>query len=204
MLLDNASLSAIAAGEITVVFRTWQRPTVKAGGSLRTRIGVLAIEAVDAVTAKTISARDVKQAGFASRAELLGTLQERVGTLYRIRLHVAGEDPRIALREKSLTRAELTELERRLARMDAASKTGAWTAQYLALIEANPARRAPDLASGLGLETLPFKQRVRRLKEFGLTESLTVGYRLSKRGISYLAALRKAGKAPLSAAGRRP
>jgi len=36
-----------------------------------------------------------------------------------------------------------------------------------------------ELAPRLDLERLPFKQRVRRLKELGLTESLKVGYRLS-------------------------
>ena len=50
--------------------------------------------------------------------------------------------------------------------------------------------RAPDLATLFGLETKPFKQRVRRLKEHGLTESLKVGYHLSPRGASYLARLR--------------
>jgi hypothetical protein len=46
--------------------------------------------------------------------------------------------------------------------------------------------RAPDLAAGLGRETLPFKADVRKLKELGLTESLLVGYRLSPRGRAYL------------------
>jgi hypothetical protein len=31
-----------------------------------------------------------------------------------------------------------------------------------------------------------FKQRVRRLKALGLTESLQVGYRLSPRGMAFL------------------
>ena len=45
-----------------------------------------------------------------------------------------------------------------------------------------------DLLGLMGLETKPFKQRVRRLKELGLTESLKVGYRLSPRGESFLQA----------------
>ena len=36
------------------------------------------------------------------------------------------------------------------------------------------------------MEKRPFKQRVRRLKELGLTESLEVGYRMSPRGKAYL------------------
>jgi hypothetical protein len=54
------------------------------------------------------------------------------------------------------------------------------------LIAANEAVRAPDLAARLGLETAPFKQRVRRLKGLGLTVSLDVGYRISPRGHAYL------------------
>ncbi len=42
--------------------------------------------------------------------------------------------------------------------------------------------RAPDLAASLGLETLVFKRDVRKLKALGLTESLTIGYRISPRG----------------------
>jgi hypothetical protein len=187
MLLDNATLQGIVARRISVVFRTWRRPTVKAGGTLRTRMGVLAIEAVEAITPREITARDVKQAGFATRSELDAGLMGRQGVLYRIRVRPAGEDPRIALRAKLPSGAELAELVKRLQRMDAAAgESGAWTRQYLELIRARPAQRAPELATLVGLETKPFKQRVRRLKERGLTESLKVGYRLSPRGDAYL------------------
>jgi DNA-binding IclR family transcriptional regulator len=53
----------------------------------------------------------------------------------------------------------------------------------LALIAERPAVRAPDLAPLLGLDTVTFKRDVRKLKELGLTESLTVGYRISPRGL---------------------
>ncbi len=53
----------------------------------------------------------------------------------------------------------------------------------LDLIAERPAVRAPDLAASLGLDTVTFKRDVRKLKELGLTESLTVGYRISPRGI---------------------
>ena len=48
--------------------------------------------------------------------------------------------------------------------------------------------RAGDLAAELGMERLPFKTDVRKLKALGLTESLDVGYRLSPRGTAFLAA----------------
>ena len=46
--------------------------------------------------------------------------------------------------------------------------------------------RAPDLATSLGRETLPFKRDVRKLKKRGLTISLQVGYAISPRARAYL------------------
>ena len=43
------------------------------------------------------------------------------------------------------------------------------------------------LAARAGIDRPTFKQRVRRLKALGLTESLEVGYRLSPRGEAVLA-----------------
>jgi len=186
MLLDNETLQGIVAGRISTVFRTWRRPSVKSGGTLRTRMGVLAIDAVDPIAPAEVTARDIERAGMRDRADFMRCVAGRSGVLYLIRLRLAGEDPRIALRKKRLTRAERAELAKRLQRMDSASKQGPWTRQYLELIRARPAQRAPELAELCGLETKPFKQRVRRLKELGLTESLKVGYRLSPRGASYL------------------
>ena len=93
----------------------------------------------------------------------------------------------MALRSRAkLNAEERAELTKRLDRLDRASRTGPWTATVLDLIAGNPGTRAPDLAAGLGRETLPFKRDVRKLKELGLTESLPVGYRLSPRGEAYL------------------
>jgi hypothetical protein len=195
VLLDNPTLEGIVSGKIAVVFRTWKRPTVKTDGRLRTRLGLLAIEAVDAISPDKVSSKDIKLAGFESRAAWNESLAGRSGTLYRIRVRYAGEDPRIALRAAKLSAGELPKLQERLQRMDKASDSGPWTLAYLETIEARPAQRAPELAELYGLETKPFKQRVRRLKELGLTESLPVGYRLSARGQSYLKFLRSAKKA---------
>jgi len=107
------------------------------------------------------------------------------GTLHRITFALAGDDPRIALRAADeLTAADRADLDARLARLD---RNGAWTLDTLRLIEAHPARRAGDLAGMLGREPLQdFKNDVRKLKGLGLTESLTVGYRLSPRAVAYL------------------
>jgi hypothetical protein len=70
-------------------------------------------------------------------------------------------------------------ITRRLDRWD-------WAIETLEMIEANPARRAGDLADLAGRERLAFKADVRKLKGLGLTQSLEVGYRLSPRGEAYL------------------
>ena len=107
--------------------------------------------------------------------------------MYRIGLRVDGPDPRVALRERGgPTDDELAAIERRLARLDGASRHGPWTMTVLRLIRDRPAVRAGDLAPVLGQDTQPFKRDVRKLKELGLTESLEVGYRLSPRGRSVL------------------
>jgi hypothetical protein len=185
MLLNRRALDGIAAGEIDLAFRRWKRPTVKAGGTLRTRAGLLAIDAVETTSERKISAADARRAGFAARRELLGSLRPE-GRLYRIEFHRAGDDPRVALRERAeIGEAERAELDARLARMDKA-RGKPWTDRVLKLIAKRPETHAEKLAASLGMEKLPFKRDVRKLKELGLTESLLVGYRLSPRGRAYL------------------
>ena len=104
----------------------------------------------------------------------------RSGDLYRIELHLAGPDPRAVLRESPPSAEELEALGRRIERM------GPWALDYLRAIAVRPGVRAPELAAGFGMETRQFKLRVRRLKELGLTESLTTGYRISPRGQAFL------------------
>ena len=186
MLLNKKTLDGITEGRVSQAFRVWKRPTVKTGGTLNTRIGVLAIDSVDPISKSKITTTEAKKAGFESRAELLQELEKREGTLYRIRFHYAGEDPRIALRKKSkLTQAEVDELKTVLDRKDTRSKKP-WTRTTLTLIAKHPGTRAPDLAEQCGMETKPFKANVRKLKALGLTESLAVGYRLSPRGKALL------------------
>ena len=131
-----------------------------------------------------ITERAASRAGFESREALLQELDTRTGTLYRIAFHVKGPDARIALRQQAdLSAEELRALSTRLEWMD---RGDPWTLAVLRLISERPGRRAADLASMMGTERLPFKARVRRLKELGLTESLQVGYRLSPRGKAFL------------------
>ena len=159
---------------------------MKAGGALRTRVGVLAIDSVDLIQPEQVTDADAQRAGRPDRAALLASLRGD-GRLYRIGFHLAGPDPRIALRKRAdLTAEERADLDRRLARLDAASRHGPWTVRVLRLIADRPGTRAADLAAELGREKPAFKADVRKLKELGLTESLEVGYRLSPRGRAYL------------------
>jgi hypothetical protein len=195
VLFKRPTLDGIADGRITVAFRRWARPRVRAGGRLRTAVGVLLVEAVDEVRAADITEVDARRAGFSSRTALLDDLAtQRDGRVYRIALRVAGPDPRVELRGRdTLTDDELAEVELKLARLDAASRHGAWTLPVLRLIRDRPEVRAGDLAPTRGQEKLAFKRDVRKLKELGLTESLEIGYRLSPRG---RAVLERLGKRP--------
>ena len=190
MLLSGETLAGIEAGSITLAFRRWTRPTVKAGGTLLTPIGQLAIEAVHRVEVDEIAETDAAAAGFTSRDALRAELAKRTdGDVYRVRLSLAGPDPRIALRQSTPEGAELEALLARLAVMDARRRSGPSSRQILETIRDRPGVLAAELAAELGEERAPFKSRVRKLKALGLTESLTVGYRLSPRGSAVLEAL---------------
>jgi acyl dehydratase len=182
MLIRADVLELVRTGQVSLAFRRWRKPTVRAGGTLRTMVGVLAVDAVDRVTLKEITAADARLAGYPSLVALKSWLSSREGDIYRVSLRFAGEDPRIALRSAEPSPAEVEEIQAKLRRMDERSTHGPWTLTVLRLIAENPGVRAPDLAASLGRETLPFKADVRKLKELGLTESLQVGYRLSPRG----------------------
>jgi len=200
MLFKKETLEGMKHGTVTVAFRRWPKALAKVGGTQRTPAGVIAFDAVEPVSIATITEADAKKAGASSRADLLRwistpgrpafgrkTRSKPAGRLWRITFHRAGADPRIALRSKrTISAADRAEIDAKLTRLDRASPRGPWTSTYLALIAKRPATRAPDLAASLGMETLPFKLNVRKLKELGLTHSLPVGYRLSPRGRAYL------------------
>ena len=189
-MIRAATLRAIANGTVTQAFRRWEAPRVRPGGTQRTAIGVVAFDAVDPVQPNALTEEDARTSGFASLAELLAMLDRKpVGEVYRVRLHMHGPDPRLALRESVPDRAELAEIMQRLERLDRSSHHGPWTHDVLRAIGAGEGVRAVELAAGLGREKMPFKLDVRKLKELGLTESLRPGYRLSPRGRAVLGAL---------------
>jgi hypothetical protein len=144
---------------------------------------VLHLDRVTVVDEGDITMEDVRRTGMSAgelRASIAGD-----GTLLRIELHLAGDDPRIELRERLPDQAELQALIAGLARIDAACSTP-WTTRYLQLIADEPGIVSRVLAPQVNADVPPFKRRVRQLKELGLTESLEVGYRLSPRGHAVL------------------
>jgi hypothetical protein len=176
-------LAAIRAGTVDLGFRRWDRPRVVVGTRMRTAVGLVEVTSVDPVDEATLTEDDARRAGAGSLDALRHGLAAHADRpLYRVGLRWAGADPRIALRGRPPTDAELAQLRARLHRLDAASTIGPWTRSTLAIIDRSPEVRAPDLAAELGRDTPSFKRDVRKLKELGLTESLDIGYRLSPRG----------------------
>ena len=175
MLFPRALWPRIADGSVTVAFRRWARPSVKQGGTLQTPAGVIRIDELAVIDESDISPDDARNAGHADAEALLAALRP-TGTLYRVRFHRVGDDPRVELRQRAaLSDEEVLEIEAALRRLP-------WARDVLRLIRDQPGVVSTELAPQVGMERLHFKQKVRRLKELGLTESLPVGYRLSPRG----------------------
>ena len=189
MLFEHRFWEPIARGEVTVTFRRWKKRQAIAGHRYRTPRAIIEADAVDIVTVDDITDADARAGGHPHRESLIADLR---GTpdldLYRIRFHVVDEpDPRATLAASAtLSDDDRAEIDRRLDRLDQASRHGPWTRDTLRLIERMPATRAGDLADEVGRERLPFKTDVRKLKNLGLTISLGVGYELSPRGQAYL------------------
>ena len=187
VLMRKSVLDRIVAGEVDLAFRRWVRPTVKNGGTLRTRAGMLRIDSVTPVDLGDITDEDAQRAGL-ELEELLAFLQAKPdGDVYRVQLGGFVTDPRVALRETTeLSEEEFAAVVARLDRLDRVSKRGRWTRVFLYLIAQNPNVRAQNLADGMGWEKADFKNNVTKLKSLGLTISHSPGYELSPRGIEVL------------------
>src|SRR5687767_8293042 len=111
MLFRQEFLHGLQNGTVTLAFRRWRRPSVKAGGTLLTAVGLLHIGAVEIVAVEDISKADARRAGYGSREALLGELHQRAeGEVYRIELGPLEPDPRVALRQKQPEDSELEDL----------------------------------------------------------------------------------------------
>lgn len=182
MPFRSRTLEGIARGEVTVAFRRWKKPTVKAGGRVRTAAGVVRIGEVSVCDVSRLTEADARASGFSTLAGLREMLGAEDGNrVYRITLLGIEPDERVARRETvALSDTEWSELRSRFAKWEK-SAPGYFPA-ILRTIAERPAVLAATLAKSLGVEKLKFKQDVRKLKEIGLTESLEIGYRLSPRG----------------------
>ena len=92
MLLKLALLEDIKAGKVDVIFRRWNRPTVKSGGTLKTKLGLLSIKSITDMNADEVTDADAKRAGFKDVPDFrkwLDTMKE--GSLFQ-RIEVAFED----------------------------------------------------------------------------------------------------------------
>ena len=94
MLLRRELLELIKAGKVDLIFRRWNRPTVKAGGTLKTKVGLLAIKSITDTSPDQVTDAEAQRAGFADVAEFrrwLDTMKE--GSLFqRIEVGYLGEE----------------------------------------------------------------------------------------------------------------
>jgi hypothetical protein len=197
LLFEKAFHAGLVSGAITLTFRRWDKPHVKAGGRYRCHpIGVIEVDRVEFVKVADIAAKDAKRAGFESREHLVEYMRSKTTgvlndstELWRVEMHHAGDGDRVSIAmEDKLSTDDVEAIAEKLERMDA--KT-AWTAETLAIIAKRPRIAASKLAAELGRETKPFKADVVKLKKLGLTQSFEVGYEISPRGRAYLAAVSK-------------
>ena len=191
MLVERRAREGIFDGSVTVLVRRWRRPQATAGHVYRTAAGRIAVDEVTVIDPATLTDADAGAAGYGCADALRAALRGNDGDpVYLLRVRPAdGPDPRDELAGKAhLSAADVAQLDRRLDRLDRKADAGPWTMSVLTAIQAEPGRRAGDLAEAAGRERLAYKADVRKLKALGLTVSLPVGYRLSPRGEAYLRA----------------
>src|SRR5690242_16433117 len=98
MLFRHDILQGIADRRVTLAFRRWRRAPPADGSTLRSPVGVLRLERVTVIDEGDITREDVSHTGMSIdelRASISGD-----GTLLRIELRLAGDDPRTALRQR--------------------------------------------------------------------------------------------------------
>ncbi len=187
VLLNRATAEGIANGSITLVLRRWDGPRARPGGTQRTVAGTIRIDDVAEYPGRyRVTAAQARAAGYPDAKTAQKELDRRPARhTYAIAVAYLAPDERPDLAaDDRLSDTDVDAIATRLDRWDAAGAP--WTRQYLQMIGANEAVRAPDLAARVALDVPRFKRRVRQLKGLGLTISLDVGYRLSPRGRAYL------------------
>jgi hypothetical protein len=193
MLFKQKDLEGIRAGIITRSFRNWKKLSITVGSEIKTSVGIVKIDGIEAIALSDISEEDAVASGFSGAGALKGLLaSQREGQIYRIAVRYLQEDARISLRAQDvISEEEFALLKSALERLDKASKLGSWTFKTLIGIQENPQLKAAELAVKLKKEKEWLKLNVRKLKGLGLTFSHEPGYTLSPRGEAYLKIVKK-------------
>ena len=93
MLLKRDLLEDIKAGKVDLIFRRWNRPTVREGGTLKTKVGLLAIKSITDMSPDAVTDAEAQRAGFKDVADFcrwLDTMKQ--GELFqRIEVGYLGE-----------------------------------------------------------------------------------------------------------------
>lgn len=187
MLFKSKHLLGIKSGKIDLAFRRWKKALVKKGSLQKTAIGLVRIDDIHAVDESKVCEADAIQAGFPNREELLDSLGDNTGMIFRIHVSFHGDDPRIELRAKTeLTETEFLKLQNKVSRLDQFSTYGPWTKKVLLTIKAHPSVRAVEIAKLTSFEKDWLKINIRKLKNLGLTISHEIGYEVSARGKVFL------------------
>ena len=189
VLFPQRFWAGLADGSVTVTFRRWSAPRAKVGARHRTPAGVLEVLAVDRVAVAAIDDADARRAGFTDRAALLADLGGRRG-----RPAVAGRAPPRGPGSPPAAAGDRPLEPSGAGRAAPAARTTRPGQPTRSLDRGHPPphRRSsprswrPTWPGRWAANGWPFKADVRKLKELGLTESLTVGYRLSPRGRAVL------------------
>ena len=86
----------VAAGDVTVSIRLWQRPQVRVGGRYRVAGAVIEVDAVELLPFSSISAADVRRSGERDR-EAMRRRAAHVGPIHddtlvhRVEFHVVAD-----------------------------------------------------------------------------------------------------------------
>jgi len=103
MLIKREVLEAIKRGEITVQFRRWKRATVRPGGTLKTKVGVLSIGRMDPITVEAVTEADCRKAGFKDKPDFINWLATmKDGDLCRIEIGYLGEAGTLGLHGEAI------------------------------------------------------------------------------------------------------
>jgi hypothetical protein len=181
MLFQSRFHDGIRRGDLTCTVRIWKAPRVRIGGCYRLGAGAIRVDRIQEMEFDALTPALARRSGFASVVELLKVAKHGAGErIFLIEFHYLDAPPPRAADDGRATET-LADVERKLDAMDRRARQP-WTRATLREIAKHPGERAADLAVSLERDRLELKRDIRKLKALGLTNSLEVGYRLTRRG----------------------